>query len=89
MTPEIDAEQERLELWLSSGAAYHGKRREENVEAWRSYHLEQAERLRRTMEPLIAFHEARLRSWRMCVLSEAKQTKGVVKDETSRDSATV
>jgi hypothetical protein len=58
MALEIDAGQERLELWLSSVAAYHGKCREENIAAWRSYHLEQAERLRRTMEPLIAFHEA-------------------------------
>jgi hypothetical protein len=58
MALEIDAGQERLELWLSSVAAYHEKCREENIEAWRSYQLEQAERLRRTMEPLIAFHEA-------------------------------
>ncbi len=34
MTLEIAAGQERLELWLSSVAAYHVKRREENIEAW-------------------------------------------------------
>lgn len=49
----------------------------------------EAERGRRTMEPLITFHEARAAQLKDVCLSEEKQTNGVVKDETSRDSATV
>lgn len=53
------AEIEREELYAESVRRYHGRRRKENRAAWYAYHADQAERLRRTMEPLIAFHEAR------------------------------
>jgi len=51
--------EEETELWQASSRAYNGRRREENRQAWADFHAGQAERLRRTMEPLIAFHEAR------------------------------
>ena len=37
----------------------HDPARKEIRAEWYAYHLDQAERLRRTMEPLIALHEAR------------------------------
>ena len=50
---------ERDALWQESSARFNARRREENRQAWADFHEGQAERLRRTMEPLIAFHEAR------------------------------
>ncbi len=50
---------EREELWKASVRAHNASRREEMRAAWEAFHEGQAERLRRTMEPLIAFHEAR------------------------------
>jgi superfamily II RNA helicase len=48
---------EREELWKESVRRYNARIREENRLAWQQYHQGQAERLRRTVEPLIAFHE--------------------------------
>jgi hypothetical protein len=50
---------EQEELYMESVRRYNARRREKNRLAWQQYHQGQAERLRRTMEPLIAFHEAR------------------------------
>ena len=46
-------------VWQESVRRYEAARSEENRLAWRRYHEEQAERLRRTVGPLIAFHEER------------------------------
>jgi hypothetical protein len=43
--------------WMESEKRYNARRREENRLAWHPYHQGQAERLRRTVGPLIAFHE--------------------------------
>ena len=53
---EVDPD-EQEELWKESVRRYNARRREENRLAWHQYHQGQAERLRRTVEPLIAFHE--------------------------------
>jgi hypothetical protein len=50
---------ENEELWKMSVRAHNASRREEMRMAWAEFHEGQAERLRRTLEPLIAFHEAR------------------------------
>jgi hypothetical protein len=50
---------EESEHWKESIRRYTARRREEMRAAWCEYHQGQAERLRRTVEPLIAFHEAR------------------------------
>jgi len=50
---------EREELWKASVRAYDARRREENRAAWYGWHLDQAERHRRTLEALIASHEER------------------------------
>lgn len=57
----IAAETEREALYAESVRRYNTRRRRENAARWYAYHADQAERLRRTMEPLIAFHEARAR----------------------------
>jgi hypothetical protein len=49
---------EREELWKESVRAYAARRREALRAAWTSYHEGQAERHRRTLEGLIAHHEA-------------------------------
>jgi len=49
---------EREELWQKSVRAYTARRREEMRAAWASYHAGQAARHRRTLEGLIAHHEA-------------------------------
>jgi hypothetical protein len=49
---------EREELWKESVRAYTTRRREEMRDAWTSYHEGQAERHRRTLQDLIAHHEA-------------------------------
>ena len=53
---EVDPD-EQEELWKESVRRYNARRREENRLAWHQYHQGQAERLRRTVGPLIAFHE--------------------------------
>ncbi len=54
--PNLDA---REELWKASVRRYNAAREAERRALWADYHVGQAERLRRGMEPLIAFHEAR------------------------------
>ena len=49
---------EREELWKESVRAYTARRREELRAAWTSYHEGQAGRHRRTLQDLIAHHEA-------------------------------
>ncbi len=46
-------------MYAESARRYHSRRRKEMAAQWYAYHADQAERLRRTMEPLVAFHEAR------------------------------
>jgi hypothetical protein len=53
---EVDPD-EREELWKESVRRYNARRRAENRLAWQQNHEGQAERLRRTVGPLIAFHE--------------------------------
>jgi hypothetical protein len=47
--------------YAESVRRYNARRRKEIAAQWYAYHADQAERLRRTMEPLIAFHEAKAR----------------------------
>jgi hypothetical protein len=49
---------EQEALWRENVRAYTVRRREEMRAAWASYHEGQAERHRRTLEDLIAHHEA-------------------------------
>ena len=51
-------EQRVEDLFEETTRRYREKRREEYKLAWYCFHLDQAERLRRTMEALIAKHEA-------------------------------
>jgi len=48
---------EREELWKASIRAYEEKRRQMARLEWHQHHTEQAERLRRTFERLISYHE--------------------------------
>ncbi len=45
--------------YAESVRRYNAARLKERRAEWYAYHADQAERLRRTMEPLVAFHEAR------------------------------
>ena len=45
--------------YAESVRRYNAARSKERRAEWYCYHLDQAERLRRTMEPLIVLHEAR------------------------------
>ena len=54
--PDLD---EREELWKESVRRYNAAREAERRALWADYHRVHAERLRRTVEPLIAHHEAR------------------------------
>ncbi len=47
---------ENEELWKAGVRAHNASRREEMRVAWAEFHEGQAERLRRTLEPLIAHH---------------------------------
>jgi ABC-type phosphonate transport system ATPase subunit len=49
---------EREELWKASVRAYEEKRRQMARAEWHLHHTAQAERLRRTLEGLIAHHES-------------------------------
>jgi hypothetical protein len=55
-SPDPDEQEER---WKASVRAYNARNQEAMRLAWCEYHRDQAERLRRTVEPLIAFHETR------------------------------
>jgi hypothetical protein len=48
---------EESELWQASVRAYEEKRRQAARLEWHLHHTAQAERLRRTLEGLIAHHE--------------------------------
>jgi len=48
---------EESELWWASVERFDARRREANRQAWTSFHEEQAERHRRTLEDLIRHHE--------------------------------
>jgi len=52
--------QERPEedMYAASVRRYHSRRRKEMAAQWYAYHADQAERLRRNLEGLIAHHEA-------------------------------
>ncbi len=52
------ADAEREELWAESVHRHNERRRAEMRAAWCSYHRAAAERARRTLEALIADHEA-------------------------------
>ena len=52
---------EQEELWKESVRAYNARRQEEIRAAWCEHHQGQAERLRATLEALIARHEERAR----------------------------
>jgi hypothetical protein len=47
------------ELWAEGVRRHHARQREENAEAWRSYHLRQALRLEATAAELARGHRAR------------------------------
>ncbi len=55
---EVDPD-EREALWQASVRAHNARREEENRLAWCEYHQRQAGCLRRTLEDLIAEHEAK------------------------------
>jgi len=50
---------EREEAWKASVRAYNASKAAERRAAWADYHRVHAERLRRTVGPLIEHHEAR------------------------------
>jgi hypothetical protein len=50
---------EREELWRESVRRHNERIQEENRAAWAAFHEDQAERHRRTLEELIAEHEAK------------------------------
>lgn len=53
------AANEREAMWKESERRHREKVRRENRAAWYAYHLDQAERLRRTMTALVEAHEAK------------------------------
>ncbi len=54
-----DAEGEREAMYAENVRRYHERRRECSRQLWRSYHLDQAERLERTAAELAASHRAK------------------------------
>jgi hypothetical protein len=52
-----EGERPALEMWQESERRYHEHRREANRQAWASFHEDQAERHRRTLQDLVAHHE--------------------------------
>lgn len=48
----------REELWIGSVRRHHERRRQAVRAEWYGWHLDQAERHRRTLEELVAHHEA-------------------------------
>ncbi len=52
--PDLDAQEE---LWKASVRTYNASREAERRALWADYHRSHAERLRRTVEPLIEHHE--------------------------------
>ena len=54
-----DFEREREAMYAESVRRYYERRRECSRQLWRSYHLDQAERLERTAAELAASHRAK------------------------------
>jgi hypothetical protein len=52
-----EGERPAEEAWMESERRYEERRRRENRAAWYGWHLDQAERHRRTLEDLIRHHE--------------------------------
>jgi hypothetical protein len=50
---------EQSALWKASVERYNGARRQKNREAWRTFHLTQAEAIERTAASIAAEHRAR------------------------------
>ncbi len=50
---------EREESWKESVRAYNNARSKERRAQWYRHHMDQAERLRRSMTALVEFHEAK------------------------------
>ena len=53
-----EGERAELQAWQLSARVHEAKVRRENVAAWIDYHRAAADRARRTLEALIARHEA-------------------------------
>jgi hypothetical protein len=53
---DAEREREREAMYAQSVRRYYERRRECNQQLWRSYHLDQAERLERTAAELAASH---------------------------------
>ena len=58
------------EIWMESERRYEENRRRENQAAWYGWHLDQAERHRRTLEGLITHHKTQAE--RLCEKGEAR-----------------
>ncbi len=57
LTASQEAATQREALWAGSVRRYNARVRAERRAAWYGWHMDQAERLRGVLEPLIAFHE--------------------------------
>jgi hypothetical protein len=55
---KVEGERRIEEAWMESERRYNDKRQQENKAAWYGWHLDQAERHRRTLEELVRQHEA-------------------------------
>ncbi len=56
---EAKDEKEIEAAWAESVRRHHARRREQNRELWRSYYLDQADRLERTAAELAASHRGK------------------------------
>jgi hypothetical protein len=61
---------EQEELWKASVRRHHEAIRRHNRALWTRWHLDQAERHRRTLQQLIAHHEAQAARLREAPLAE-------------------
>jgi hypothetical protein len=64
-----EAERRDLEAWMESEHRYNEERQRENRAAWYGWHLDQAERHRRTLKDLIKHHESQAE--RLCEEGDA------------------
>ena len=53
-----------IELWAGSVRRYHERRRQEARALWHAFHISQAERHRRALGALVAYHEAEAEKYR-------------------------
>ncbi len=60
-TASQDAATARVELWKASVSRYQEQRRLQARAEWHAYHCGQVERIRHTLEQLIAHHEEQAR----------------------------